>query len=186
MMTTFLLTAIMGVAQPPARPTPPKVVDRDWIQIPFDCFILHEIESARRSPRSEPAPEELQRRLTLALAGRLPTEGEQDAFRKATSKRAYEREVGRLLELPAVQARFADLATAVAAKDVDEVRAGVRRTYRRLLGRPLESSPALDWLTAEVMSPSLVNCCDLSVPAAGDIRHLVHTIVVSAAFRCDE
>jgi hypothetical protein len=55
-----------------------------------------------------------------------------------------------------------------------------------MTGTPLENGPALEWFAAELLDPTLVNCCELDrpFPQAWDVKPLAKAIAVSAMFRC--
>ena len=110
------LGASFAFAQnPPVRPKPPMIQDRDWIQIPLDAFVLSRLETAGLKPMPEASRPELLRRLTLSLAGRAATAAEIDAFVASRDKRAYEKEVDRLFDSSGLLARFAEVARLYAA-----------------------------------------------------------------------
>ncbi len=173
-------------AQPaPVRPKLPAVKDREWIQIPLDAFVLHRLEAAGLKPAPETSREELLRRLTRTLVGRTATAAEIEAFVASKHKRAYEKEVDRLLESPGFNARFADVIRLMQKDEPHSARAAANRCWRTFFGRPLEHADALEWLACELLDPSLVNCCDVDrpIPEAWDVKCLARAIAVSAIYR---
>lgn len=189
---TFAIEADQTFAQsPPERPKPPAVKNRDWIRIPLDAFVLHRLEAEGREPAPVAGREELLRRLTPVLAGRDATKQEIDAFVASRDKRAYEKEVDRLLESPGFAERFAEVARLKKKDHPSTARAAANLAWRKFFGRPLVSDDgsghpdALEWLACELLDPTLINCCDLDrpLPEAWDIKHLAKAIVVSAVYR---
>ena len=108
-IATCLAITGLADAQPPVRPKPPAVQDRAWIQIPLDAFILHRLEAEKLKPAPEASREEILERLTRAIAGRSATKAEIAAFVASTNKRAYEKELDRLLCEKDFDERFADV-----------------------------------------------------------------------------
>ena len=190
-MVLFISTATafcspQAIAQPaPVRPKPPAIKDRDWIQIPLDAFVLHQLEAAGLKPAPEATREELLRRLTLALAGRSATAAEIDAFVASKTKRAYEKEVDRLLESQGFNDRFGDAIRLLNKNDPRTARAVANRCWQTFFGRRLDNAEALEWLACELLDPTLVNCCDVDrpIPEAWSVKHLARAIVVSAIYR---
>jgi hypothetical protein len=171
----------------PVRPRPPAIKNRDWIQIPFDTFVLHGWESTGKEAPAEADRTALLQKLTLGIAGRPATGAEIDKFMKARTKRAYEKEVDRLLDLPGFEERFAAMAQKIRKDDPRSAREVAAACWRRLNGRSLENAAALEWLACELIDPTLVNCCELDrpLPDSWEVKHLVRAIVVSATYRCE-
>ena len=102
----------------PAKPSVPKVKNKDWIINPIDNFIAQKLEQEKMQPSKQAEKELLLRRVSLDLTGLPPSIEEQDIFLKDNSPNAYEKQVDRLLQSPhygekmAVEwldlARFAD------------------------------------------------------------------------------
>lgn len=97
----------------PVRPPAPAVQGKDWIRNPIDNFILARLEKEtlerekgkeKVKEQLKPSPEAdkttLLRRLSLDLVGLPPAIAEVDAFLADTSKDAYEKQIGRLLNSP--------------------------------------------------------------------------------------
>jgi hypothetical protein len=183
------IAVLMMMAQAPVRPPVPMVNDRAWIQIPLDVYILARYEKEGIRPPTEPAKQVQLRRLMKALTGQEPTDAEVKAFIETRDKRAYEKEMERLLALPVVAERFQDIAGLMNKEDPATARLAANEAWRKLTGRKLSGKAhghpdALEWLAAEIINPTLVNCCDLdNVPQAWDVKHLLRAIVSSAAFR---
>ena len=85
---------------PPKRPPLPKVSNRNWSANPIDSFVLARLEKEGLSPSAEADRVTLMRRLSLDLIGLPPTIEETDAFLADKSKKAYEKQVERLLRSP--------------------------------------------------------------------------------------
>jgi len=85
---------------PPQRPALPKVSQAKWPANAIDRFILARLEKENLSPSPEADRVTLLRRLSLDLIGLPPTIEEVDAFLKDKSKKAYEKQVDRLLQSP--------------------------------------------------------------------------------------
>jgi hypothetical protein len=93
--------------QPPTRPAPPAVRNRDWVRTPVDVFILARLEQAGLRPAPPAGRLTLLRRITFDLTGLPPTPAEQEAFLADTAPGAYERLVERLLASPHYGERWA-------------------------------------------------------------------------------
>jgi mono/diheme cytochrome c family protein len=85
---------------PPQRPALPKASHKKWPANAIDRFVLARLEKEGLSPSPEADRVTLLRRLSLDLIGLPPTMAEVDAFLKDKSKRAYEKQVDRLLQSP--------------------------------------------------------------------------------------
>ncbi len=70
----------------------------NWPKTPIDRFLLARMEAAGAEPAPQANPEELLRRVTLALTGLPPTPAEIDAWKADHGEAAYERLVDRLLQ----------------------------------------------------------------------------------------
>ena len=84
----------------PQRPVLPKVRDQDWARNPIDRFVLARLEKDGLSPAPEADRLKLLRRAALDLVGLPPTIEEADAFAADRDKKAYEKQVNRLLDSP--------------------------------------------------------------------------------------
>jgi hypothetical protein len=85
---------------PPQRAPLPAVKDAAWAKNGVDRFVLTRLEKEGLAPAPEADRVTLLRRLSLDLTGLPPTIEEVDAFLKDKSKRAYEKQVDRLLGSP--------------------------------------------------------------------------------------
>ena len=85
---------------PPKRAPLPKVSRKEWIANPIDSFVLARLEKEGLSPSPQADRPTLLRRLSLDLIGLPPTIEETDAFLNDKSKKAYEKQVERLLASP--------------------------------------------------------------------------------------
>lgn len=196
-MNRFMLAAVVfacasaSFAQLPVRPKTPAITHRDWIEIPLDTFFLHRLEvSGKEPPPRLPREAELQR-LTQSLVGRNATSAELAAFVKSRDKRAYEKEIDRLLNAPEFEPRFVAVKKLLRKDDPASARRAANECWRIIVGELLVANEgtgphdALEWLACEVIDPTLVNCCELDrIPEAWDVKHLARAIVVSAAYRC--
>lgn len=83
----------------PVRPqaVPATFKRADWAKTPIDRFLLARMEAAGTAPAPQASPEDLLRRVTLALTGLTPTPAEIDAWKTDHSEAAYERLIDRLL-----------------------------------------------------------------------------------------
>lgn len=84
----------------PKRPDIPAVSDPKWVRNPIDAFILAKLDKEQLKPSPEAAKATLLRRLSLDLTGLPPTWEEVQSFVRDKSKRAYEKQVDRLLASP--------------------------------------------------------------------------------------
>lgn len=82
---------------PPVRPTPPVVQQRDWIRTPIDRFVLAKLEAVGLAPSPEADRATLIKRLHADLVGLPPTPEQVDAFVADTDPLAYEKLVESLL-----------------------------------------------------------------------------------------
>ena len=82
---------------PPVRPAVPKVRDSRSGPSAIDAFIQSRLEEKHIKPSRETDRRTLLRRLSLDLTGLPPTPAEMDAFLRDPDRRAYERQVDRLL-----------------------------------------------------------------------------------------
>ena len=93
--------------QPPAVGTPPAVKNLDWVQSPYDNFVLAKLESLNVEPSPEADRQTLIRRLCLDLWG-LPLPAElSEVFARDKHPDAYARLVDRLLASPHFGERWA-------------------------------------------------------------------------------
>jgi hypothetical protein len=171
---------------PPNRPKAAAITRREWIQIPVDTFFLAEMEAARREPPKEADRVILIQRATQAILGRAATADEVKAFVESPTKRIYEKTLDRLLEAPESDLRLASLRALVRKDRPASARDVVRGLWRLMTGTALENTAALEWYAAELLDPTLVNCCELDkpLPQAWDVKPLAKAIAVSAMFRC--
>lgn len=84
----------------PKRPDIPAVSDAKWVRNPIDAFILAKLDKEQLKPSPEAPKATLLRRLSLDLTGLPPTWEEVQSFVRDKSKRAYEKQVDRLLASP--------------------------------------------------------------------------------------
>ncbi len=82
---------------PPVRPTPPTVMQNDWVRTPIDRFVLAKLEAADLAPSPEADKVTLIKRLHADLVGLPPTTEQVDAFIADTDSLAYEKLVEQLL-----------------------------------------------------------------------------------------
>ena len=94
---------------PPRPQALPQAKDKAWARQPLDRFILARLEAEKLRPSPEADKAALLRRVSLDLTGLPPTPAEQNAFLADTSAKAYEKQVDRLLALPAFGERWASL-----------------------------------------------------------------------------
>jgi mono/diheme cytochrome c family protein len=85
---------------PPTRPDLPLVSNKTWVRNPIDAFVLAKLEKENLAPSPEAPRATLLRRLSLDLTGLPPTWEEVQAFLKDKSKKAYDKQVDRLLASP--------------------------------------------------------------------------------------
>ncbi|MDA0349215.1 MAG: PSD1 and planctomycete cytochrome C domain-containing protein [Verrucomicrobia bacterium] len=76
---------------------PPNVNDKKWPSNDYDRFILAKLEEKDWSPAERADKRTLLRRLSFDLTGLAPTPEELDSFVKDRSKKAYAKQVDRLL-----------------------------------------------------------------------------------------
>ena len=81
----------------PVKSSLPKVKRSDWPIVPFDWFILRQLEKADVEPATEAPRHRLARRLYFDLTGLPPTLAQLDAFLSDESPDAYESLVDQLL-----------------------------------------------------------------------------------------
>ncbi len=81
----------------PVRPAMPAVSDAKWVKNPIDAFVLAKLDKEQLKPSAEAAKATLLRRLSLDLTGLPPTWEEVQTFLRDKSKKAYEKQVDRLL-----------------------------------------------------------------------------------------
>jgi Protein of unknown function (DUF1553)/Protein of unknown function (DUF1549)/Planctomycete cytochrome C len=92
----------------PVRVAPLKVGSRkSEVGDPIDAFVLAKLEKQSIQPSPEADRRTLLRRLSLDLTGLPPTPQEVNAFLQDKSKRAYEKQVDRLLASPQFGERMA-------------------------------------------------------------------------------
>jgi hypothetical protein len=89
------------------RPAIPSVSDSKWPQTPVDAFVLARLEEQKIKPAPAADRRTLLRRLSLDLTGLPPTPDEVERFAKDRSRRAYEKQVERLLASPHFGERMA-------------------------------------------------------------------------------
>ena len=90
-------TETLWSLKPTTRPKVPSVSNRKWKpRNPIDNFILAKLADAKLSPSAETDRRTLIRRLTLDLAGVLPSESEIESFVNDNSPDAYQKLVERL------------------------------------------------------------------------------------------
>ncbi|MCC7375327.1 MAG: PSD1 domain-containing protein [Verrucomicrobiales bacterium] len=87
-------------------PLPPALDGRPW-RHPIDAFIRARLYKEGLTPSPEADRRTLLRRLSLDLVGLPPSVAELDAFLRDTSRRAYEKQVERLLASPHFGERMA-------------------------------------------------------------------------------
>ena len=92
--------------QPPKRPAPPDVTDKDWCRNDIDRFVLARLEREKIAPSPEADRVTLIRRLSLDLLGLPPSPKEVDDFVADQAPDAYEKLVDRLLASPAYGERW--------------------------------------------------------------------------------
>ena len=92
---------------PPVRPELPTVSNPKWTENAIDHFVLARLDQEKLAPSPEADRVTLLRRLSLDLTGLPPTPAEVDAFIKDKSRRAYEKQVDRLLASPHYGERWA-------------------------------------------------------------------------------
>jgi mono/diheme cytochrome c family protein len=85
---------------PPARSTPPDVVDAAWSRNAIDRYVLRRLRDEGLEPSAEADRATLIRRATLDLTGLPPTPEEVAEFLPDSSESAYERMIDRLLASP--------------------------------------------------------------------------------------
>ena len=84
----------------PERPTLPVVRDQGWARNPIDRFVLARLENEGLFPAPEADRLTLLRRAALDLVGLPPTIEEADAFSADRGKKAYQKQIDRLLDSP--------------------------------------------------------------------------------------
>ncbi|MBL9137703.1 MAG: PSD1 domain-containing protein [Verrucomicrobiales bacterium] len=87
-------------------PPPPSANPRSW-RNPIDAFVRARLQKEGLVPTPEADRRTLLRRLSLDLTGLPPTVAELEAFLRDTSRRAYEKQVERLLASPHFGERLA-------------------------------------------------------------------------------
>lgn len=185
----LLLISAAPVSAQSARPKPPVIKDRTWIQIPLDAFFLAKLETEGVAPAPEATRVELIERVTRRLIGTAPTKDDVAAFTASKDKRAYEKLVDRLVQTREFAKRFRNIGDILKKDDRDggssTAKEAASRAWLLIFGQPLADHPAaLEWLAAEIAEPTVVNCCDLdNLPEAWDVRHLARVIAISAVFR---
>ena len=93
--------------QPPQAAPLPEVKQTAWPRVPFDRFVLAQLERKGLAPSPEADRETLIRRVYLDLIGIPPTIAEVDAFLSDPNPRAYENLVDGLLARPQYGERWA-------------------------------------------------------------------------------
>ena len=88
-------------------PMVPTVTNKDHVRNEIDAFVIARLAQQSISPANEADRITLLRRVTLDLTGLPPSPDDVDRFLKDSSSDAYEREVDRLLSLPAYGERWA-------------------------------------------------------------------------------
>lgn len=88
-------------------PAAPGVTSKDHVRNEIDAFVVARLEQQSIKPAEEADPITLLRRVTLDLTGLPPSPDDVDRFLQDASPDAYEREVDRLLSLPAYGERWA-------------------------------------------------------------------------------
>ncbi|MFO1003149.1 MAG: PSD1 and planctomycete cytochrome C domain-containing protein [Planctomycetaceae bacterium] len=88
-------------------PVVPTSTSKVYVRNEIDAFVVARLESQNISPASEADRVTLLRRVTLDLTGLPPSTDDVDRFLNEDSPNAYEREVDRLLTLPAYGERWA-------------------------------------------------------------------------------
>ena len=88
-------------------PAVPTVANNALVRNEIDAFVVGRLEQQSLSPANEADRITLLRRVTLDLTGLPPSADDVDRFLKDSSPDAYEREVDRLLSLPAYGERWA-------------------------------------------------------------------------------
>jgi hypothetical protein len=91
----------------PEIPPLPGVSDRDWSRTPIDAFILSKLDEVGLQPSARAQRAVLLRRLSIDLTGLPPSVDDLDRFQGNQTEDAYEREVDRLLALPAFGEKWA-------------------------------------------------------------------------------
>jgi hypothetical protein len=91
----------------PVKKPVPSVKNKEWVKNEIDHFILQKLQQKDLTPNKEADKERLLKRLTLDLTGLLPTMEETEAFLNDNSESAYEKQVDRLLAVPAYGERMA-------------------------------------------------------------------------------
>ena len=84
----------------------PTVTNKNHVRNEIDAFVVARLEQQKVAPADEADEITLLRRVTLDLTGLPPSPDDVDRFIKDSSPNAYEREVNRLLSLPAYGERW--------------------------------------------------------------------------------
>jgi hypothetical protein len=92
--------------KPVARPVPPEVRRKDWVQTPVDAFILARLEQENLPPAGKADKRNLLRRVTFDLTGLPPSLQEVEGFEADPSPDAFAKVVERLLQSPAYGERW--------------------------------------------------------------------------------
>ena len=92
--------------QPVKKPAAPAVKAKQWVSNPIDAFVLAKLEEKQLQPNPVADKATLLKRVTVDLAGLLPTPDEIQAFVSDNSPTAYEKVVDRLLASPAYGERW--------------------------------------------------------------------------------
>lgn len=122
---------------PTAKPSTPKIKNKNWPINPIDHFVLAKIEQQGMAPTTEASKEMLLRRVYLDITGLPPSLKEIDTFLKDNSPDAYEKVVDRLLQSPEYGERMA-LDWLDLARFAD--------TYGYTVDRYRDVSPWRDWV----------------------------------------
>ena len=86
--------------QPVAKPVPPDVKQKDWVNNPIDAFVLKKLDESNLAPAQPADKRSLLRRATYDLTGLPPSPDEIDAFLADNSAGAFAKVVDRLLASP--------------------------------------------------------------------------------------
>ena len=166
--------------QPPQRPAPPDVRDRDRVRQPIDDFLLAKLEEKDLAFSPDAERPTLQRRAYFDVIGLPPSAEEVEAYLADESPDSYERLVDRLLESPRYGEHWgrrwldaAGYADSEGQVDFDAVRPHAWR-YRDWVIRALNDDKPYDrFLTEQIAGDELFNYKEESPPLDPEDRELL-------------
>ncbi len=157
--------------QPPRRPSPPDVRDRDRVRQPVDAFLLAKLEEKGLTFSPDAERLTLMRRAYFDVTGLPPSPEEVEAYLEDESPDSYERLVDRLLESPRYGEHWgrrwldaAGYADSEGQVDFDAVRPHAWR-YRDWVIRALNADKPYDrFLVEQIAGDELFNYKEKPLP----------------------